>query len=168
MTIPITGVFFLKRQWLMGKRYGFVTPGEMYQAYFGSEARRILTVVVALFFSIPYLGIQLRASGVLCNILTDGIFSVNVGMWMLAMIVALYVGLGGLRSVAYVNRAVAYSHLGENKKAIVDYEKRLELGPEIDDPPGFVKRLFSNEPHTDKGTRKPLEFLKQQVENQSG
>lgn len=105
LTIPITGVFFLKRQWLLGKRYGFVTPGEMYQRYFNSEAMRILTVIVALFFSIPYLGIQLRASGVLFNILTDGMFSVNVGMWMLAIIVLLYVGLGGLRSVAYVDTA---------------------------------------------------------------
>ena len=68
-----------------------------------SEAIRILTVIIALFFSIPYLGIQLRASGVLFNVLTDGLFSVNVGMWMLAIIVALYVGLGGLRSVAYVD-----------------------------------------------------------------
>jgi Na+/proline symporter len=105
LTIPFTGVLFLKRQWLMGKRYGFVTPGEMYSTYFGSEAMRILTVIVALFFSIPYLGIQLRASGVLFNILTDGLFSVNVGMWMLAIIVTLYVGLGGLRSVAYVDTA---------------------------------------------------------------
>ena len=105
LTIPFTGVLFLKRQWLMGKRYGFVTPGEMYSTYFGSEAMRILTVIVALFFSIPYLGIQLRASGVLFNILTDGLFSVNVGMWMLAVIVTVYVGLGGLRSVAYVDTA---------------------------------------------------------------
>ena len=105
LTIPFTGVLFLKRQWLMGKRYGFVTPGEMYQQYFGSQSMRILTVVVALFFSVPYLGIQLRASGVLFNILTDGMFSVNVGMWMLAAVVALYVGLGGLRSVAYVDTA---------------------------------------------------------------
>ena len=103
LTIPFTGVLFLKRQWLMGKRYGFVTPGEMYSQYFGSEAMRILTVIIALFFSIPYLGIQLRASGILFNILTDGLFSVNVGMWMLAAVVALYVGLGGLRSVAYVD-----------------------------------------------------------------
>jgi tetratricopeptide (TPR) repeat protein len=66
---------------------------------------------------------------------------------------------------AYVNRAVAYSNLAENKKAIADYEKGLELDPKIDDPPGFVKRLFSNEPNTDKGIRKHLEFLKQQVKD---
>lgn len=103
LTIPITGVFFLKRQWLLGKRYGYVTPGEMFNDYFKSPSMRILTVIVAIFFSIPYLGIQLRASGILFNILTDGLFSVNVGMWMLAFVVMLYVGLGGLRSVAYVD-----------------------------------------------------------------
>jgi tetratricopeptide (TPR) repeat protein len=64
---------------------------------------------------------------------------------------------------AYVNRAVAYSHLKNYQKAIVDYEKGLELDPEIDDPPGFFKRLFSNDPNTDKGIRKHLEFLKQKV-----
>ena len=29
ITIPFTGVIFLKRQWMLGKRYGYVTPGEM-------------------------------------------------------------------------------------------------------------------------------------------
>ena len=77
----------------------------MYQEYFNSETMRILTVIVALFFSIPYLGIQLRASGILFNILTDGLFSVNVGMWLLACVVLLYVALGGLRSVAFVDTA---------------------------------------------------------------
>ncbi|VEN73388.1 Sodium:solute symporter [Candidatus Desulfarcum epimagneticum] len=103
ITIPFTGVLFLKRQWLLGKRYGYVTPGEMYSDYYKSEWMRILTVIVALFFSIPYLGIQLRASGVLFNILTDGLFSVTVGMWLLAVVVLVYVSLGGLRSVAYVD-----------------------------------------------------------------
>jgi tetratricopeptide (TPR) repeat protein len=69
---------------------------------------------------------------------------------------------------AYVNRGSAYSHLGQYKKAIADYEKGLELDPKIDDPPGFVKRLFSDEPPTDKGIRKHLEFLKQKVKEQSG
>jgi tetratricopeptide (TPR) repeat protein len=64
----------------------------------------------------------------------------------------------------YVNRAIAYSHLKEYEKAIADYEKGLELDPEIDDGPGFIERIFSNTPDTDKGIRKHLEFLKQQVQ----
>ena len=66
---------------------------------------------------------------------------------------------------AYVNRGSAYSQLGQYEKAIADYEKGLQLDPEIDDPPGFLKRLFSNEPNTDKGIRRHLEFLKQKVKS---
>jgi tetratricopeptide (TPR) repeat protein len=69
---------------------------------------------------------------------------------------------------AYINRGSAYSHLGETEKAIADYEKGLELDPKVDNKPGFIKRLFSNEPNTDKGIRRHLEYLKQQVKDQSG
>lgn len=103
ITIPFTGVIFLKRQWILGKRFGFVTPGEMLSTYFRSDAIRLLVVLVALVFSIPYLGVQLRASGFLFNVLTDGLLDVNVGMWMLSAVVIIYVASGGLRAVAYVD-----------------------------------------------------------------
>ena len=94
---------FLKRQWILGKRFGYVTPGEMLADYFKGDMVRVLTVVVALCFSVPYLGLQLAASGKLFNVLSDGMWGVTTGTWVLAGIVALYVGLGGLRSVAYVD-----------------------------------------------------------------
>ena len=103
ITIPFTGVLFLKRQWMIGKRFGFVTPGEMLSDYFRSDSIRILVVIVALVFSVPYLGVQLRASGFLFNVLTDGMLSVNFGMWVLSAIVIIYVASGGLRAVAYVD-----------------------------------------------------------------
>ena len=103
ITIPFTGVILLKRQWMLGKRFGFVTPGEMLSHYFKSDIIRLLVVLVALCFSIPYLGIQLRASGFLFNVLTDGALGVNVGMWLLSAIVFIYVASGGLRAVAYVD-----------------------------------------------------------------
>ena len=103
ITIPFTGVLFLKRQWMLGKRYGFVTPGEMLATYFQGDGIRLLTVLVALVFSIPYLGLQLRASGFLFNVLTDGALRVDVGMWLLSAVVFIYVASGGLRAVAYVD-----------------------------------------------------------------
>ncbi len=107
ITIPFTGVIFLKRQWMLGKRFGFITPGEMMAYYFKSDAIRVLVVLVALIFSVPYLGIQLRASGFLFNVLTDGMLGVNVGMWLLSIVVIIYVASGGLRAVAYVDSAQA-------------------------------------------------------------
>ena len=103
ITIPLTGVLFLKRQWILGMRYGFVTPGEMLSTYFRSDVIRILVVLVALVFSIPYLGLQLRASGFLFNVLTDGMVGVDAGMWFLSLVVFIYVASGGLRAVAYVD-----------------------------------------------------------------
>ena len=103
ITIPFTGVIFLKRQWMLGKRFGFVTPGEMLSDYFKSDAIRLLVVLVALVFSVPYLGVQLRASGFLFNVLTDGMLGVEVGMWLLSIVVIIYVASGGLRAVAYVD-----------------------------------------------------------------
>ena len=112
ITIPFTGVLFLKRQWLLGQRFGYITPGEMFSDYYRTDAMRFLTVIVALVFSVPYLGIQLKASGLLFNRLTTGtplegtfIHSVEGGAIVLSVIVFIYVASGGLRSVAYVDCA---------------------------------------------------------------
>lgn len=107
LTIPFTGVLFLRRQWVLGKAYKYITPGEMYTDYYGGNAMRLLTVLVAFLFSIPYLGVQLRASGSLFHVLSDGLISVNFGMFALTAVVVIYVASGGLRSVAYVDCAQA-------------------------------------------------------------
>ncbi len=95
LTIPLTGVLFLRRQWVLGKAYGYITPGEMYSDYYGGNSIRLLTVLVAFLFSVPYLGVQLRASGDLFNVLTDGLISVDVGMFALSTVVMIYVASGG-------------------------------------------------------------------------
>ena len=126
ITIPFTGVMFLKRQWMLGKRFGYVTPGEMLSDYFQGDAIRILVVCVALLFSIPYLGLQLGASGFLFQVLTDELVPKTFGMWILSLVVLVYVASGGLRAVAYVDTLqcvllmagivaigfIAYSHMG--------------------------------------------------------
>ena len=103
IAIPFTGVLFLKRQWMLGKRFGYITSGEMLADYFHGDAIRVLTVAVALFYSIPYLGVQLAASGYLFTVLTDGLVGETFGMWVLSIVVLIYVASGGLRAVAYVD-----------------------------------------------------------------
>ena len=112
ITISLTGVIFLKRQWLLGKRYGYITPGEMFSDYYRTDWMRLLTVLVAMVFSVPYLGIQLRASGLLFNRLLEGtalegsfVGTIEGGAILLSIVVFIYVASGGLRSVAYVDCA---------------------------------------------------------------
>jgi len=101
IVIPFTGVLFLKRQWILGKRHGFVTPGEMFSKYFQTDSMRWLVFIVALLFSVLYISIQLRASGFLFNILTG--LDTHLGMVLLSLVLVLYVVWGGLRAVAKVD-----------------------------------------------------------------
>jgi solute:Na+ symporter, SSS family len=101
LTIPITGTFFAKRQWLLGKRYGFITPGDMYAYYYGTEWMRWLVVIVALLYSSFYSAVQLIASGALFHWVTG--VPVITGSILLAAIVVFYVAAGGLRSIAWVD-----------------------------------------------------------------
>jgi len=59
--------------------------------------------VVAMVFSVPYLAVQLMASGFLFYILTDGLIPYFIGALALSAVVFFYVAAGGLRSVALVD-----------------------------------------------------------------
>ncbi len=101
LTIPITGTFFAKRQWLLGKRYGFITPGDMYAYYYGTEWMRWLVVIVAFLYSSFYSSVQLIASGALFHDVAG--VPLVTGSILLAAVVVFYVAAGGLRSIAWVD-----------------------------------------------------------------
>ena len=102
VTIALGSVFFLKRTWMLGKRFGYVTPGEMAGHYFGGEVIRLAMLVVALVFAIPFVAMQLRISGMILAGLAGGGIGGDVAMWVLTIVVFGYVGFGGMRAAAYV------------------------------------------------------------------
>mgnify|MGYP005840347613 FL=1 len=100
ITIPITGAFFAKRNWLLGKRYGFITPGDMYAYYFNSEAARWLTVLTAFLYSMFYTAVQLMASAALFHWVAG--VPVVFGAIFMAFICWFYVCSGGMKASAWV------------------------------------------------------------------
>lgn len=100
VVIPMTGTFFAKRNWLLGKRYGFITPGDMYAYYYNSEALRWLTVITAVLYSVFYSAVQLMASAALFNVIA-GVPVVFGGIFM-AAIVWFYVCTGGMKASTWV------------------------------------------------------------------
>lgn len=102
IAIPLTGVLFLKRQWLLGRRFGHVTPAEQYGEYFGGEGIRLLVLLIALVFAIPFVGMQLSIAGSLVSEMSEGTVDRFVAMWILTSVVFLYVCVGGLRAAAYI------------------------------------------------------------------
>jgi Na+/proline symporter len=100
LTIPITGTFFSKRTWLLGKRYGFITPGDMYAYYYNNELIRFLVVLTAVLYSVFYSAVQLMAAGALFNVIAG--VPVTFGCLFLAFIVWFYVCTGGLKASTWV------------------------------------------------------------------
>ncbi|MCF8104364.1 MAG: sodium:solute symporter family protein [Desulfohalobiaceae bacterium] len=100
LTIPITGAFFAKRNWLMGKRYGFMTPGDMFAYYYNNEAVRWLTVLAAVLYSMFYSGLQLIAAAKLFEIVAGVPYT--AGLLFMAFIVWFYVVTGGLKASTWV------------------------------------------------------------------
>jgi solute:Na+ symporter, SSS family len=102
IVIPLGGVLFLKRQWMLSRRYSYVTPAEMLSDYFGGHVMRPAVLLIALLFALPFLGMQLASAGYLIELLTAGAVPWVVAMWVLTALVFLYVCLGGLRAASYV------------------------------------------------------------------
>ena len=103
IAITLAGVLFLRRQWMLGRRFGYLTPGEMLADYFQGELIRILTLIVALLFAISIVAVQLSAAGILFQVVTDGVLDRQVEIWLLAVVLFITVASGGLRAVVQVD-----------------------------------------------------------------
>ena len=102
IVVPLAGALVISRQWIVSRRFGFVTPVEMYADYFGGPAIRPILLLIALLFAIPFLGMQLAATGYLIQVLSDGAVPWVMAMWLMGALVFIYVVLGGIRAASFV------------------------------------------------------------------
>jgi Na+/proline symporter len=101
--IPLLGIVFLKRQWMLSKKYGFVTPSEMMGVYFKSEFIRILIVIITLGFAIPFIAMQLSLGGILISILSDDIVGAGSASFLIGCVIVFYLSISGIKSVVYID-----------------------------------------------------------------
>jgi solute:Na+ symporter, SSS family len=99
ITVPLGSIFFFKRQWMLSRKFSYITPGEMYYDYYKSDTIRIISVLVTFFFTIPLLAVLFGATGYLINVLTGEYVSRELGMWVISIIVLFYVTRGGIKSI---------------------------------------------------------------------
>ena len=102
ITVPLGSIFFFKRQWMLSKKFGYITPGEMYYDYYQSHTIRIISVLATFFIAIPLLAVFFGATGYLINTLTEGFISRELGMWVISTIVLFYTTRGGFKSITSV------------------------------------------------------------------
>ncbi len=85
---------------MLGQKHGFITAGEMFSAYFGGKLVRVLSMLVAILLSVPFLSLLLAAAAQIISIASNRTLDPLVVMWALALAVVIVSTLGGLRGIS--------------------------------------------------------------------
>ncbi|MFP5260666.1 MAG: sodium:solute symporter [Blastocatellia bacterium] len=103
LVIPLTLFFIGTRVWALGKRYGFITPVQMFRDRW--ECRHIGTVIflVQAAFLVPYIIIGVMGGGTALSAISGGKVPYWFGGALVALVVMCYVFFGGMRGTAWVN-----------------------------------------------------------------
>ncbi|MGB7923908.1 MAG: sodium:solute symporter family protein, partial [Pyrinomonadaceae bacterium] len=103
LVIPLSIFFIGTRVWALGKKYGFMTPVQMFRDRW--ECGHIGTVifVVQAVLLVPYIIIGIMGGGTTLNTISGGFVPYWFGGAIVAMVVMSYVFFGGMRGTAWVN-----------------------------------------------------------------
>ena len=91
------------KQWLVGRKAGYVTLGEMLGDRFGSTPLRLLVAGISLFWLFPYVMLQQKGAGQALVGLTDGAVPFWVGAGGITLFMVVYVAISGMRGVAWTD-----------------------------------------------------------------
>jgi SSS family solute:Na+ symporter len=100
------------KQWLVGRRHGYVTLGEMLGDRFGSTLLRATVAGVSLLWLFPYVMLQQIGAGQALVGLTDGAVPYWAGATLITVFMIVYVVVAGLRGVAWTDTLQGLFMLG--------------------------------------------------------
>jgi SSS family solute:Na+ symporter len=125
LIIPLTLFFVGTRMWALGKRYGFMTPVQMFRDRW--ECGHIGTVIFAIQAAllVPYIIIGVMGGGTVLAAITGGVIPFWLGGAIVAVVVMSYVFFGGMRGTAWVNAFQTVLFLSFGAVAIVVIGRRL-------------------------------------------
>ena len=103
LVIPLTIFLCGTRVWALGKKYGFMTPVQMFRDRW--ECGHIGTVIFAVQAALllPYIIIGVMGGGTTLSAVSGGLVPYWFGGAVVAMVVMSYVFFGGMRGTAWVN-----------------------------------------------------------------
>jgi SSS family solute:Na+ symporter len=100
---PLLFYVLARRAAPLGRRLGYMTIGEIVGGRWGSSILSVLVSVTLLVYTIPYMMTGLRGAGVTVEVVTNGYISFATGAAIVALVVVVYLTLGGMRGAAWVN-----------------------------------------------------------------
>jgi SSS family solute:Na+ symporter len=103
LIIPLSLFLVGTRVWALGKRFGFMTPVQMFRDRW--ECGHIGTVIFAVqaVFLVPYIIIGVMGGGTTLSAISGGRVPYWLGGALVALVVMSYVFFGGMRGTAWVN-----------------------------------------------------------------
>lgn len=105
LNLPIAGLAIYAlgtKIWSLGKTFGYVTPADLICGYYGDRhTLRLLVSLTAFLWVIPYIMMQFQAGGLIWSRLFPGESAFEQGTVLLAFVTAIYVLVGGMRSIAW-------------------------------------------------------------------
>lgn len=103
LVIPLTLLFIGTRVWALGKKFGFMTPVQMFRDRWECGHIGTVITVVQTALLVPYIIIGVMGGGTTLNAISGGFVPYWVGGAVVAMVVMSYVFFGGMRGTAWVN-----------------------------------------------------------------
>jgi SSS family solute:Na+ symporter len=103
LVVPLSLFLIGTRVWAMGKKYGFITPVQMFRDRWEcGHIGTVISVVQAALLA-PYLIIGVMGGGTTLYAISGGRVPFWIGGAVVAMVVMIYVFFGGMRGTAWVN-----------------------------------------------------------------
>jgi SSS family solute:Na+ symporter len=121
LIIPLSLFVVGTRLWALGKRYGFMTPVQMFRDRW--ECGHIGTVIFAVqaVLLVPYIVIAVIGGGTTLRAVSGGLVPFWLGGAVVSTVVMAYVFFGGMRGTAWVNafQTVLFLSFGATAVAVI-------------------------------------------------
>ena len=91
------------RIWVLGKRFGYITPADMLADFYESEAVRVVVALVSVLFTILYIQVQAQGLGYIISVASGDRISFEMGTLLLMIVAGGYLMAGGLRAVYWTD-----------------------------------------------------------------
>jgi SSS family solute:Na+ symporter len=103
LVIPLTIFLIGTRVWALGKKYGFMTPVQMFRDRWECSHIGTAIFVVQAVLLVPYIIIGIMGGGTTLYTISGGVVPYWFGGAIVALVVMGYVFFGGMRGTAWVN-----------------------------------------------------------------
>ncbi|MGQ9652306.1 MAG: sodium:solute symporter family protein [Phycisphaerae bacterium] len=98
-------MYFLigRKVWQVGKKFGYITPSDLFGDRYKSEFLRILVGLIMIVFTVPYLQIQLMGGAYLIQVASGNMLPFWLAGLLFYVVIIVYVWVGGIRAVAWTD-----------------------------------------------------------------